>query len=86
MSGLTIHLRSETKPLERRSALTPAGAKALLAGIPNLTLNVERSALRIFDDEEYEKAGANLVEEGSWVNAPTDHIILGLKEILEDDC
>lgn len=84
MSGITIHLRSETKPLEHRSALTPTTAKALVDA--GYTLNVERSPVRIFDDAEFEKAGATLVEEGSWVNAPTDHVILGLKELTEDDC
>lgn len=83
MSGITIHLRSETKPLEHRSALTPTTAKALVDA--GYTLNVERSPVRIFDDAEFEKAGATLVEEGSWVNAPTDHVILGLKELTEDD-
>jgi saccharopine dehydrogenase (NAD+, L-lysine forming) len=84
MSGTTIHLRSETKPLEHRSALSPATAKALVDA--GYTLNVERSPVRIFDDAEFEKVGATLVEEGSWVNAPEDHIILGLKELLEEEC
>lgn len=84
MSGITIHLRSETKPLEHRSALSPATAKALVDA--GYTLNVERSPVRIFDDAEFEKVGATLVEEGSWVNAPEDHIILGLKELLEEEC
>lgn len=84
MSGTTLHLRSETKPLERRSALTPTTAKSLIDA--GYTLNVERSPLRIFDDAEFEKIGATLVPEGSWVNAPEDHIIIGLKELLEEDC
>ncbi|KAH6692613.1 saccharopine dehydrogenase [Plectosphaerella plurivora] len=83
MSGITIHLRSETKPLEHRSALSPTTAKALVDA--GYTLNVERSPVRIFDDAEFEKVGATLVEEGSWVNAPEDHIILGLKELLEEE-
>jgi saccharopine dehydrogenase (NAD+, L-lysine-forming) len=84
MSGTTIHLRSETKPLEHRSALSPTTAKALVDA--GYTLNVERSPVRIFDDAEFEKVGATLVDEGSWVNAPEDHIILGLKELLEEEC
>lgn len=47
-------------------------------------MNVERSPVRIFEDEEFEKVGATLVPEGSWVDAPTDHVIVGLKELPED--
>ncbi|PNS15789.1 Saccharopine dehydrogenase [Sphaceloma murrayae] len=83
MAFPTLHLRAETKPLEHRSALTPTTTKALLdAGYP---INVERSTLRIFDDSDFEKVGAKLVPEGSWPDAPTDHIIVGLKELPEED-
>ncbi|KAK5081783.1 Saccharopine dehydrogenase [Lithohypha guttulata] len=78
----TLHLRSESKPLEHRSALTPTTTKALLDA--GYKVNVERSPVRIFDDEEFEKVGATLVPEGSWIDAPTDHIIVGLKELPED--
>jgi len=44
-------------------------------------VRVERSAERIYKDEEYEAAGAQLVPQGSWPEAPTDHIIAGLKEL-----
>lgn len=85
MSGITVHLRSETKALEHRSALTPHTARELIEA--GYTVNIERSPVRIFDDEEFEKVGANLVEEHSWASAPEDHIILGLKELREeDDC
>jgi saccharopine dehydrogenase (NAD+, L-lysine forming) len=47
-------------------------------------VNIERSALRIFDDKEFGDVGATLVPEGSWVTAPHDHIIIGLKELPED--
>ena len=83
MVATTIHLRSESKLHEERSALTPATAKALLAA--GYTINVERSTLRIFKDFEFEEVGARLVPEGSWTSAPKDHIILGLKELPEED-
>ncbi|KAI9866743.1 MAG: hypothetical protein M1813_000685 [Trichoglossum hirsutum] len=83
MAPTVLHLRSETKPLERRSALTPTTAKALLDA--GYIVNVERSPGRIFDDGEFEAVGATLVPEGSWVNAPNDHIIVGLKELPESD-
>lgn len=47
-------------------------------------MNIERSTLRIFDDSEFSKIGATLVPEGSWPDSPTDHIIVGLKELPEE--
>ncbi|KAI9824989.1 MAG: mitochondrial Homoaconitase [Sarea resinae] len=82
MAPTVIHLRSECKPLEHRSALTPTTAKALIDA--GYVVNVERSPERIFDDEEFEKVGATLVPEGSWPEAPADHIIIGLKELPEE--
>ncbi|KAI5780932.1 hypothetical protein EDC01DRAFT_718714 [Geopyxis carbonaria] len=83
MSAKTvIHLRAESKPLEHRSALTPTTAKALLDA--GYEVRIERSEQRIFDDAEFEKVGCPLVPEGSWTEAPADHIILGLKELPEE--
>jgi saccharopine dehydrogenase (NAD+, L-lysine-forming) len=84
MAKATLHLRAECKALEHRSALTPATTKALVDA--GYTVNVERSSERIFDDAEFEAAGATLVAEGSWPDAPEDHIIVGLKELPEEDC
>ncbi|KAK1964030.1 alanine dehydrogenase/PNT domain-containing protein [Colletotrichum sublineola] len=83
MASTVLHLRSETKPLEHRSALTPTTTKTLIEA--GYTVNVERSPVRIFDDAEFEAVGANLVDEGSWEKAPADHIIVGLKELEEKD-
>jgi len=83
MSSTTLHVRAETKPLEYRSAVTPITAKKLVDA--GYTVNVERSPLSIFKDEEYEGTGATLVPTGSWVNAPSDHVIIGLKELPEED-
>ncbi|KAF2663236.1 saccharopine dehydrogenase [Microthyrium microscopicum] len=78
--SLNLHLRSETgKALEHRSALTPKTTKTLVDA--GYKINVERSPQRIFADEEFEKAGATLVPENSWPDAPEDHIIVGLKEL-----
>ncbi|TQS36769.1 hypothetical protein Golomagni_02771 [Golovinomyces magnicellulatus] len=80
MSGIVLHLRSEIgKKQERRSALTPTTTKSLIQA--GYIVNVERSPQRIFDDVEFEEAGATLVPENSWVEAPGDHIIIGLKEL-----
>ncbi|KAJ5235174.1 Saccharopine dehydrogenase [Penicillium citrinum] len=84
MTGQKIWLRAETKPAEARSALTPTTCKALIDAGYDVT--VERSTQRIFDDDEFAKIGAPLVAEGSWVkDAPKDAVILGLKELPEDD-
>ncbi|KLJ06725.1 saccharopine dehydrogenase (NAD+, L-lysine forming) [Blastomyces silverae] len=86
MAPVTLHLRAEDKILEHRSALTPQTTRALVDAGYNV--KVERSPTsalrkRIFPDAEFEQAGATLVPEGSWVDAPLDNIILGLKELDE---
>jgi len=78
-------LRSELgKALEHRSALTPTTTKKLIEA--GYHVEVERSPQRIFGDEEFEKAGATLVEENTWRDAPKDTIIVGLKELPVDNC
>ncbi|KAM5439322.1 Saccharopine dehydrogenase [Microsporum ferrugineum] len=86
MAPTVLHLRAEDKPLEHRSALTPTTTRALISA--GYKVNVERSPTsairkRIFDDSEFEKAGATLVPEGSWVDIPNDHLVIGLKELDE---
>src|SRR5215469_9694640 len=63
-----LHLRSEQKPLEHRSALTPTTTKALINA--GYEVHVERSPKdpsrkRIYDDEEFEQVGAKLVDDQS---------------------
>ncbi len=83
MSSTVLHIRAETKPLEHRSAVTPTTAKKLVDA--GYTVNVERSPLSIFQDKEYEGTGATLVPTGSWTDTPSEHIIIGLKELPEED-
>jgi saccharopine dehydrogenase (NAD+, L-lysine-forming) len=83
MAPTVIHARAETKPLEHRAAVTPTIAKKLVDA--GYEVHVERSPLSIFKDAEYEGTGATLVPTGSWVDAPSDHIIVGLKELPEED-
>jgi saccharopine dehydrogenase (NAD+, L-lysine-forming) len=64
--------------------VTPDTTKALVDA--GYVVNVERSPVRIFDDSEFEAAGATLVKEHSWADAPKEHLIIGLKELLEEDC
>lgn len=74
-----IYLRSEAKPHEHRSALTPTTAKALIDAGWDVT--VERDPQRIFDDEEFEAVGAKLSPHNTWPEVEKDIPILGLKEL-----
>lgn len=78
-----LHLRAETKPLEARAALTPTTTKQLLDA--GFQVYVEQSEQSIFKAEEYAAVGATIVPAGSWKSAPTNRIILGLKELPEDE-
>ncbi|NQZ09620.1 MAG: hypothetical protein HRT35_20920 [Algicola sp.] len=76
-----IWLRAETKPFERRTPLTPAGAKQLID--EGFKVTVEQSNDNIFSQDQYQQAGCDMVEQGSWQQADLDAIILGLKELPE---
>ncbi len=76
----TIWLRAEVKQGERRCALTPEGAAALLEAGARVV--VERSEARLFEDQAYQEVGCELVASNSWeTDAPADAWILGLKEL-----
>lgn len=77
-----IWLRAETKQDEQRTALTPNGAKQLIAA--GFQVSIEQSQQNIFNDNDYQQVNCNIVAAGSWVDAPSDAIILGLKELPED--
>ena len=62
--------------------MSPASVKALLEA--GYAVHVEKSPGRIYNDAEFEAVGAQMVPEGSWVSAPKDHIIAGLKELPDD--
>lgn len=83
MAPTVLHVRAESKPLEHRTAITPTIAKKLVDA--GYEVNVERAPLSIFPDAEYEGTGAKLVPTGSWTDAPKDHIVIGLKELPEED-
>ena len=83
----TLHLRAEQRPYEHRS-FSPAVIGALVsAGYP---VHVERSPTsdshrRIFTDDEYSSVGATLVATNSWPSVAPETIVLGLKELPEED-
>lgn len=77
----SLHIRAETKPFETRAALTPSAVNQLVAA--GFSIFVERSSQSAFAAEEYDQAGAVIVPQGSWVLAPKERIVFGLKELPE---
>ncbi len=70
------------KAFEYRSALSPKSAEILIQ--KGVQVVVEKSMVRIFDDQLYADVGCQLVEAGSWkTQAPKEAYILGLKELEE---
>ncbi|KAH9812733.1 hypothetical protein DFH28DRAFT_1084142 [Melampsora americana] len=82
-SSPLIWLRCETKPFEHRSALTPTTCKKLIEN--GFKIIVESDPQRFFNDSEFEKVGCQIVEHNSWPSAPSDALILGLKELPPND-
>jgi len=78
-----LWIRHETKKDEKRVPLIPSHVKELIDN--GIQITVEKSPTRCIHDKEYEKFGATLVESGSWPNAPLDAIIVGLKELDDND-
>ncbi|MEA3292810.1 MAG: saccharopine dehydrogenase [Pseudomonadota bacterium] len=78
-----LWLRAETKAHEARTPLTPGDAARLLR--QGFRIVVERSEDRVFPDGDYQSAGCELVAAGSWVAAPEEAFILGIKELPEDE-
>jgi len=75
-----LWLRAETKPFEKRTALTPSVALQLIEN--GFKITIEESLQSIFSPSEY--AHCTLVPAGSWKQAPADAIIMGLKELPEE--
>ena len=83
MTKAHIWLRAESKPLEERIALTPDVARKLLQA--GFKITVEESPLSAIPAQEYQGIGCDIVPAHSWQQAPKDTIILGLKELSEDN-
>lgn len=77
-----LWLRHETKAFEERTPVTPKACRTLIK--LGHKVAVESSKSRIFTDEEYSKVGCEIVKTGSWITAPTDAFILGLKDLPND--
>lgn len=78
-----LWVRAEQRANEDRVGLTPQGAASLIA--KGFHVTVEDNKTRTIQIEEYRKAGCVIVAENSWPDAPKDAIILGLKELPEDN-
>jgi len=74
-----IWLRAETKPQERRTALTPRIANQLVKAGYQLT--VEASHQSAFPASMYENSGCQVAKQGDWQAAPENAIVVGLKEL-----
>ena len=72
-------LRSEIRPDEFRTPISPLGAKKLIK--KGHVVSVEDCEKRVFCTLDYKKQGCQIVKKGSWVNNSKDIIVIGLKEI-----
>lgn len=77
-----LWVRAESRDHEQRVGVTPQGVKALLAA--GIEVTVEESSTRAIPTEAYRATGCAIAPEHSWVNAPNDAIIFGLKELPDD--
>ena len=74
-----LWMRHEIRSTERRAPVVPADA-ALLVG-SGVGVTVEESPQRAFPIADYAAAGCVIAPTGSWVDAPPDHYVVGLKEL-----
>ncbi|KAL9112937.1 MAG: hypothetical protein Q9227_002801 [Pyrenula ochraceoflavens] len=74
-----IHAAGAVGATTMGAAVSPDSAKALLRA--GFVVRVEKSPERIYEDEEFAAAGAEMVPAGSWIDAPLQDVILGLKEL-----
>lgn len=82
MTELHLWLRHEPRTTERRTPVVPSDARRLVEN--GVILTVEESPQRIFPIEDYEAIGARVAPAGSWVSAPENTVILGLKELPDE--
>lgn len=77
-----LWIRAEQRDNERRVGILPEGVQAMQAAGWQVT--VEDSATRVVPTQDYQSTGCQIVPAGSWVEAPPDAIVLGLKELPDD--
>lgn len=74
-----IWIRHETRSTERRTPVVPSDAATLVEA--GLHVTVEESPQRAFPLSDYVAAGCATAPAGSWVDAPADTHVVGLKEL-----
>ena len=74
-----LWVRHEVRGTERRTPIVPADARCLVQR--GIQVTVEDSPQRVFPISDYAAAGCRIAEPGSWVDAPDDEFIVGLKEL-----
>ena len=77
-----LWVRAENRPDEARVGLTPQGAAELMRA--GLQITVEESSQRAIPVDGYRDAGCKIAPEFSWVDAPLEAVIFGLKELPND--
>lgn len=77
-----LWVRAEQRASEQRVGITPKGVQKMMEQGHKVT--VEKSSSRAIKIDGFEKTGCDIAEEHSWVNAPNDAIIFGLKELDQD--
>jgi len=82
MQPVHVWIRSESRGTERRAPVVPADVPLLLEA--GFEVTVEESPQRVFAIEEYVAAGASVVDEGSWIDAPHDAFVVGIKELPDE--
>lgn len=79
LAALHLWIRAEVRSTERRAPITPGDVGTLTAAGARVT--VERSDQRIFTISAYADRGAEIADTGSWIDAPEDAYIVGIKEL-----
>ena len=76
-----IWIRAEQRPNEQRVGVSPSGVQSLRD--LGFEVTIERDPTRAIGIEAY--SGIQIASAGDWLTAPTEAIILGLKELPDDD-
>lgn len=82
MTRPPLWIRAEARSTEQRVPIVPADAARLVAD--GFAVTVEESPTRIVPIEEYVAVGCATAPAGSWVDAPADTIVVGIKELPEE--
>lgn len=81
-SAVTVWLRREERQSERRAPIVPSDARSLVGA--GLRVVVEDSPQRAFAAADYQAAGCQIAEPGSWRQAPPEAFVVGIKELPDE--